>query len=48
MAHHKELGAAISRFIDGWNERCHPFTWTKTADDVLAHEHRQRTSDARH
>jgi hypothetical protein len=21
--------AAISRFIDGWNERCHPFIWTK-------------------
>jgi transposase len=44
----KELVAAISRFIDGWNERCHPFTWTKTADDVLPHEGRQRTSDARH
>src|SRR5712691_6082692 len=44
----KELVAAISRFIDGWNERCHPFTWTKTADDVLPHERRQQTSDARH
>ena len=44
----KELVAAISRFIDGWNERCHPFTWTKTADDVLPHERRQRTSDTRH
>jgi hypothetical protein len=21
----KELVAAISRYIDGWNERCHPF-----------------------
>src|SRR5215213_5995343 len=26
--------AAVSRFIDGWNDRCHPFTWTKTADDI--------------
>jgi hypothetical protein len=25
----KELVGAIRRFIDGWNERCHPFTWTK-------------------
>ena len=31
----KELVAAISRFIDGWNERCHPFIWTKTADEIL-------------
>ena len=21
---------AIATFIDGWNERCHPFVWTKT------------------
>jgi transposase len=27
-----ELTAAIRRFIDGWNDRCEPFTWTKTAD----------------
>ena len=45
----KELVAAIERFIDGWNERCHPFVWTKTADDILTHAtRRQRTSDARH
>ncbi len=31
----KDLIAAIETFIDGWNERCHPFTWTKTADDIL-------------
>ncbi len=43
----KELVTAISRFIDGWNERCHPFTWTKTADEILPHA-RQRTSDAGH
>ncbi len=26
----KYLVAAIEAFIDGWNERCQPFTWTKT------------------
>jgi transposase len=30
-----DLIAAIRRFIDGWNQRCHPFTWTKTADEIL-------------
>jgi transposase len=44
----KELIAAISAFIDGWNDRCHPFTWTKTADEILPHATRKRTSDARH
>jgi hypothetical protein len=39
---------AISRFIDGWNDRCHPFTWTKTADEILPRATRQTTSDARH
>jgi transposase len=33
----KELIAAIEAFIDGWNDRCHPFTWTKTADEILPH-----------
>ena len=44
----KDLVAAISRFIDGWNERCHPFIWTKTADQILPHATRQKNSDARH
>ena len=42
-----ELIAAIRRFIDGWNDRCRPFTWTKTADEILTHA-RKGTSDARH
>jgi hypothetical protein len=33
----KYLVAAISRFIDGRNDRCHPFVWTKTTDDLLGH-----------
>jgi hypothetical protein len=32
-----DLIAAIENFIDGWNTRCQPFTWTKTADDILNH-----------
>jgi hypothetical protein len=45
----KELVAAIGRFIDGWNERCHPFVWTKTADELLDHcRPGQRTSFTRH
>ena len=31
----KDLIAKIETFIDGWNERCQPFTWTKTADEIL-------------
>ena len=44
----KELVTAIRAFIDGWNDRCHPFIWTKTADEILPHATRQPTSDARH
>jgi len=25
----------IPAFINGWNTRCHPFTWTEPADQVL-------------
>ena len=45
----KDLITAIQRFIDGWNERCHPFVWTKTAEDLLDHcRPGQRTSFTRH
>src|SRR4029434_2623040 len=43
-----ELIATIRGFIDGWNDRCHPFTWTKTADEILPHTIRKRDSDAGH
>ena len=33
----KDLIAKIEIFIDGWNDRCQPFTWTKTADELLDH-----------
>jgi hypothetical protein len=29
----KDLIARIGQFIDGWNDGCQPFTWTKPADD---------------
>jgi transposase len=44
-----DLTEAIRRFIDRWNERCQPFTWTKTADQILPHATGgQRTSITRH
>jgi len=44
----KQLVQAITAFIAGWNDRCHPFTWSRTADEILPHAIRQRDSDARH
>ena len=43
-----DLTRAIRAFIDGWNQRCHPFVWTKTADQILAKADRKKTSDAAH
>ena len=31
-----DLIAAIQHFIDAWNDRCAPFTWTKEPDTVIA------------
>jgi transposase len=43
-----ELVTAIRGFIDAYNERCQPFVWTKTADEIIPRATRQRTSDAGH
>jgi transposase len=43
-----ELNAKIRAFITGWNDRAHPFTWTKTAEQILKKANRKNTSDARH
>jgi transposase len=44
-----DLIGAIRTFIDGWNDRCQPFAWTKTADQILPHATGgQRTSITRH
>jgi transposase len=45
----KDLIAAIETYIDAWNERCQPFTWTKTADQILTKATRRpKTSNTRH
>ena len=31
----KDLTAASGTFIDGYNDRCTPFAWTKDADELL-------------
>ena len=44
----KDLNAKIRAFIDGWNDRAHPFVWTKTAEHILAKANRPTTSNPRH
>ncbi|MDP9393495.1 MAG: IS630 family transposase, partial [Actinomycetota bacterium] len=44
----RELNAKIRAFIDGWNDRCHPFVWTETAEEILARADRQGTSATDH
>jgi transposase len=43
-----ELTGKIRLFIDGWNDRAHPFVWTKTADQILKKANRQKTSNSGH
>ena len=43
-----DLIAAIETFIDAYNERCQPFVWTKTADDILDHCKPPKTLTTRH
>ncbi len=44
----RDLNAKIRAFIDGWNDRAHPFVWTKTAEQILAKANRQNTSNTGH
>lgn len=44
----KDLNTKIRAFVDGWNDRSHPFVWTKTAEQVLAKANRPTTSNPRH
>ena len=44
----RDLNAKIRAFVDGWNDRCHPFVWTKTADEVLKKANPQKTSKTDH
>ena len=43
-----DLNAKIRAFIDGWNDRSHPFVWTKTADQILAKAKRPTTINSGH
>ena len=40
----------IRAFISGWNQRQHPFIWTKPADEILDKINRKRklVSTTRH
>jgi transcriptional regulator with XRE-family HTH domain/transposase len=44
----KNLIGAIETFIDGWNERCEPFVWTRTADEIIGKINRKRINATRH
>jgi len=43
-----DLTVAIGRFIDAYNDRCHPFSWTKNADDLLTKSNRKTTNATQH
>jgi len=40
----RDLMIKIRAFINGWNNRSHPFVWTKTADQVLDKVKRKKNS----
>ena len=44
----RDLMIKIRAFINGWNDRCHPFIWTKPADQVLERIKRKKNSLTRH
>jgi transposase len=43
-----DLVAKIRAFINGWNQRKHPFIWTKTPDDILNSINRKRSKTTSH
>jgi transposase len=44
----RDLNTKIRAFIDGWNDRCHPFVWTKTAHEILKKANRHSNSETAH
>jgi transposase len=44
----RDLMIKIRAFINGWNDRCHPFIWTKPANQVLQKIKRKKNSLTRH
>ena len=43
----KDVITATEVFIDGWNQRCQPFTWVKTAEEIIGKTNRKRTDATR-
>jgi hypothetical protein len=43
-----DLTTAISHFCAAWNQHCQPFSWTKSADEILTKLNRQTTSATQH
>ena len=43
-----DLIAKIRNFITGWNQRAHPFIWTKTPEQILTKLKRKQTSTTDH
>jgi transposase len=41
----RDLTRAIRTYIDGWNDRAHPFTWTKPAEQILTKAKRSESSN---
>jgi hypothetical protein len=44
----KDPNTKIRAFIDGWNDRSHPFVWTKIAKQNLARANRPTAWSSRH
>jgi transposase len=44
----RDLVTKIRLFINGWNDRAHPFVWTKTADQILQKANRPKNSTTDH
>ncbi len=42
------LRHAIQQFLDAWNDNCHPFSWVKTADQILAKAKRPLFNESGH
>ena len=43
----RDVNPKIRSLVNGWNDRAHPFVWTKTADEILKNANRQTTSTTR-
>jgi len=42
LASVRELAGKIHEFINSWNNRKHPFIWTKTPEEIPAKINRKR------